>query len=222
MTATLHRFLARDPAAGRAPRCEFCGESMPGGTSDGQAGGQPGGHGHVADLGARSILCVCAGCRLLFTAAGSGGGRYRAIPTRYRYAPRFPAASELLAAAAIPVGLAFFVIHDGQISAFYPSPAGATHCELPSDLTPSAAPAGTAGWLPEPDVEALLVHVTRDGQSGYLLPIDACYRLVGELRLHWRGFDGGAEARARLAAFLADARRRAGTGTGTGTGTGAG
>ncbi|OAA24018.1 hypothetical protein UG55_103251 [Frankia sp. EI5c] len=199
MTATLRRFLVRDAAAVAATRCEFCGEEI------------PDGHGHVADLAARSIVCACAGCRLLFAAAGAGGGRYRAIPSRYRFAPRFPAAAELLAAAGIPVGLAFFVIHDGQVNAFYPSPAGATHCELPAALE-------VPGWQPEPEVEALLVHVTRDGQAGYLLPIDACYRLVGELRLHWRGFDGGAEARAHVADFLAAARRRAGaTSTGAAT-----
>ncbi|ONH54070.1 hypothetical protein CcI49_30855 [Frankia sp. CcI49] len=228
MTApTLRRFLAGNP--GRAmTRCEFCGEAV-----DDEHG-----HGHVADLATRSILCACPGCRLLFTPTGAGGGRYRAIPTRYHFAASFAAGPRLLAAAGIPVGLAFFVIHDGAVNAFYPSPAGATHCELPATLTPqdlnlddtdgpgtgigtgAGAGAGTSAgadratggtaWRPEPEVEAVLVHVTRDGQAGYLLPIDACYRLVGDLRLHWRGFDGGADARAHLAAFLADARHRAG------------
>ncbi|KPM50672.1 hypothetical protein ACG83_38420 [Frankia sp. R43] len=228
MTApTLRRFLAGNP--GRAmTRCEFCGEAV-----DDEHG-----HGHVADLATRSILCACPGCRLLFTPTGAGGGRYRAIPTRYHFAPSFAAGPRLLAAAGIPVGLAFFVILDGAVNAFYPSPAGATHCELPATLTPQdlnlddtdgpgtgtgtgigtgagtdRATGGTA-WRPEPEVEAVLVHVTRDGQAGYLLPIDACYRLVGDLRLHWRGFDGGADARAHLAAFLADARHRAGAGAG--------
>ncbi|CUU57990.1 hypothetical protein Ga0074812_11618 [Parafrankia irregularis] len=214
MTArTLRRFLAGN--LGRAmTRCEFCGEAVT----------DEHGHGHVADLASRSILCACPGCRLLFTPTGAGGGRYRAIPTRYHFAPSFAAGPRLLAAAGIPVGLAFFVIHDGTVNAFYPSPAGATHCELPATLTPQDLnlddPGGpgtgtdraTGGpvWRPEPEVEAVLVHVTRDGQAGYLLPIDACYRLVGDLRLHWRGFDGGADARAHLAAFLADARHRAG------------
>ena len=36
-----------------------------------------------------------------------------------------------------------------------------------------------------------------------------CYSLVGELRLLWQGFDGGAEVRAALAAFLEGLRRRA-------------
>ena len=41
------------------------------------------------------------------------------------------------------------------------------------------------------------------GNEVFLLPIDMCYSLVGELRLRWQGFDGGAEAHAALAAFLA-------------------
>jgi hypothetical protein len=43
----------------------------------------------------------------------------------------------------------------------------------------------------------------------FLIPIDQCYSLVGELRLRWQGFDGGAEARAALAAFLDRLRQQA-------------
>jgi len=41
------------------------------------------------------------------------------------------------------------------------------------------------------------------------VPIDACYELAGRMRLHWRGFDGGAEARQAIAGFLDTVRRRA-------------
>jgi hypothetical protein len=36
-----------------------------------------------------------------------------------------------------------------------------------------------------------------------------CYSLAGGLRVHWRGFDGGAEAQRLLTDFLADIRERA-------------
>ncbi len=36
----------------------------------------------------------------------------------------------------------------------------------------------------------------------HLVPIDACYELVGRLRLVWRGFDGGQDAHAELDAFF--------------------
>ena len=54
-----------------------------------------------------------------------------------------------------------------------------------------------------------LLTVRRDNNEVFLLPIDQCYSLVGELRLRWQGFDGGAEAHAALAAFLAGLRVRA-------------
>jgi hypothetical protein len=43
----------------------------------------------------------------------------------------------------------------------------------------------------------------------FVVPIDACYELAGRMRLHWRGFDGGAEARQAIAGFLDSVRRRA-------------
>jgi hypothetical protein len=49
----------------------------------------------------------------------------------------------------------------------------------------------------EPDVEALLLRRCGDGAEGFEcfgVPIDACYGLVGLVRLHWRGFDGGEQA----------------------------
>jgi hypothetical protein len=60
-----------------------------------------------------------------------------------------------------------------------------------------------------PDVEAVLVNRSERGNEVFLLPIDECYALVGELRRRWQGFDGGAEAHAALAAFLAGLRGRA-------------
>jgi hypothetical protein len=47
------------------------------------------------------------------------------------------------------------------------------------------------------------------GAEYYLVPIDACYELAGRMRLYWRGFDGGAQARAAITDFLADVRSRA-------------
>jgi hypothetical protein len=41
------------------------------------------------------------------------------------------------------------------------------------------------------------------------VPIDACYELAGRMRLTWRGFDGGSEARAGIEEFLGTVRTRA-------------
>jgi hypothetical protein len=62
-----------------------------------------------------------------------------------------------------------------------------------------------------PDVEALLIRTDerRDGVfECYLVPVDRCYELVGELRQVWRGFDGGSESRQRIDAFFADLAAR--------------
>ena len=43
----------------------------------------------------------------------------------------------------------------------------------------------------------------------YIVPIDACYELVGQLRRLWRGFDGGREANDALDAFFDDVSAKA-------------
>jgi hypothetical protein len=43
----------------------------------------------------------------------------------------------------------------------------------------------------------------------FLVPIDACYELVGTVRMFWKGFDGGTEARERIEAFFDRLRDRA-------------
>ena len=43
----------------------------------------------------------------------------------------------------------------------------------------------------------------RDRAECYIVPIDACYELVGHLRMLWRGFDGGTEANRKLDGFFA-------------------
>ena len=65
----------------------------------------------------------------------------------------------------------------------------------------------------EPDVEALLVN--RVGQSRgsapaeyYIVPIDACYKLVGLIRIHWRGLSGGTEVWQEIGNFFTDLRAR--------------
>jgi hypothetical protein len=89
--------------------------------------------------------------------------------------------------------------------AFYPGPAGATESELPLDAWSTVTADNPQLGLLAPDVEALLVRTPNRGSgevSCHLVPIDACYELVGQLRSVWRGFDGGQEARERIDAFF--------------------
>jgi hypothetical protein len=59
-----------------------------------------------------------------------------------------------------------------------------------------------------PDVEALLVRRAGEGFECFLVPIDACYELVGLVRMHWKGFDGGEEAWEAIDGFFDAVRDR--------------
>lgn len=185
-------------------------------------------HGHLVDTEQRSIGCACTACALLFTRPG---GRYQTVPDRVRHDPDAPLTDAEWAELGIPVGIAFFFVNSalGHVVASYPSPAGVTECEL--DLAGWDRLAADHPLLrePAPDVEAILIVAgpapsprlaggpapapvgagARGGVEAFLIPIDACYSLAGGLRLHWRGFDGGAEAQRLLTDFLADIRERA-------------
>jgi hypothetical protein len=47
------------------------------------------------------------------------------------------------------------------------------------------------------------------GVESFIVPIDACYELAGRMRMLWKGFDGGTEARDSIGEFLAGVRVRA-------------
>jgi len=168
-------------------------------------------HGHVADLDHASLLCACRACYLLFTHSQAGRGRYRAVPDRYLQDPDRPMSPIEWEELQIPVGLAFFLRSSerGEVTGFYPSPAGATECQLDLAAWDRLAAAHPLLGVMAPDVEAALICRT-DGQvEHFLVPIDACYELAGRMRMLWKGFDGGTEARQSIAEFLDGVRSRA-------------
>jgi hypothetical protein len=173
----------------------------------------PDAHDHVVDLEHRSLKCTCRGCYLLFTPDGAGGARYRAVPDRFLSFPAIELSPGQWDQLQIPVGVAFFFLNSvlGSVAAFYPSPAGATESLLPLDMWDDVVRANPGLATLEADVEALLVRSDRasGGLTCYLVPIDACYELVGELRRLWRGFDGGQEAHDALDAFFSNVQARA-------------
>jgi Family of unknown function (DUF5947) len=168
-------------------------------------------HGHLVDTEKRSLTCACRACYLLFTHEGAAGGRYRAVPERVFHDPGRPLTDADWNELQIPVAMAFFFYNSAleRVVAGYPSPGGATECELDLAAWDRLAAAHPLLGALAPDVEAIFVNRTGDGNEVFLIPIDECYSLVGELRMLWQGFDGGAEARAALAKFLDSLRRRA-------------
>ena len=169
-------------------------------------------HPHLVQVAERRMICACGPCGFLFNNPGAGGGGYRRVPDRYLTDPDFTLTDSQWDALQIPVGMAFFLHNSAQqkIIACYPSPAGATESELELDAFTSGIGAGRLASELEPDVEALLVRREKTGESECLLvPIDACYRLVGLVRMHWRGFDGGADAWREIDGFFATLREEA-------------
>ena len=92
-----------------------------------------------------------------------------------------------------------------------PGPAGATESELPIGAWDRLVADNPTLSSMQPDVEAVIVRAPERERTEFvchLVPIDRCYELVGGLRLAWRGFDGGQEARALLDAFFAELAAR--------------
>jgi hypothetical protein len=167
-------------------------------------------HRHLLHLTDRTLRCACRACAILFDRSTAGGGQYRLVPERYRELHDLAVADDVWERLGIPVGIAFF-FHStpaGRVVAFYPSPAGAMESRLDLGAWEAVAAAnpGLAGM--EPDVEALLVHRARGAREHWLVPVDACYRLVGEVRTHWRGVGGGQAVWDAIAAFFAALRTR--------------
>jgi uncharacterized protein DUF5947 len=187
------------PRAAPGEACELCAEPL----GDG--------HSHVVNLDGRQIMCTCRACWLLFTHQGAAGGRYRAVPERYLHDPGFRLGDGVWEALQIPVRVAFFFHNSdlGRVAGFYPSPAGATESLLPLEAWAEVVAANPAMTDLAPDVEALLVRRTGEGFQCYLVPIDACYELVGLVRMHWKGFDGGEEAWEAIDGFFDAVRDRA-------------
>ena len=126
----------------------------------------------------------------------------------------FDLSDEVWAGFGIPIGLTFLMRSSvsGGVVALYPSPAGATESLLPLDTWDDIVTAHPDLATLLPDVEAFLVRSERPGAGTaecYLVPIDACYEMVGQLRRLWRGFDGGQEAHDALDAFFDRIRTRA-------------
>jgi hypothetical protein len=194
------------PAAGRsragaagAETCELCATPV------------PAEHGHVADLESSSLVCACRACYLLFTQSSAGRGRYRAVPDRYLSDPGRPLAPARWDELEIPVGLAFFLASSraGRVVGFYPSPAGVTECVLDLGAWQRLSEDYPLLAAVAPDVEAALISRAAGAVEYFVVPVDVCYELAGRMRLQWRGFDGGAEARASITAFLDRVRERA-------------
>lgn len=189
----------RSQNRGQVEHCELCSEII------------SSSHSHLLNLSNRELVCACQACSLLFSEQGSGAGKYLLVPRRYLALAGFQMADEQWDDLMIPVNMAFIYRSAGAkpVMTYYPSPAGATESLL--DLEGWQALAKSNPILDElvPDVEALLINRVKDARAYYIVPIDACYQLVGLIRLSWRGLGGGSEVWEAITGFFQEIQGKA-------------
>lgn len=173
-----------------AERCELCSTEV------------AGEHAHLLEPVTRQILCACEPCAILFS--GQPDGRYRRVPRRVMLLSDFQISDGQWESLMIPINLAFFYrdAASGKVVAMYPSPAGATESLLNLESWNDIVSQSRALQEMESDVEALLINRVGLAREYFLAPIDECYRLVGLIRMHWRGLSGGAEVWQEIQGFF--------------------
>jgi hypothetical protein len=192
-TSRLRRLASRPRDATAAEeRCELCGEPI-----EEQ-------HRHLLDLSSRELMCACRACSMLFDRDAAGGGHFRLIPDRRLRIADFALTDSDWAELRIPVEMAFFFhsSNEGRVMAFYPSPMGATESALQLGAWEGIESGNPILREMEPDVEALLVNRARGAREHWLVSLEDCYRLVGLIRMHWKGLTGGQEVWQRIGEFF--------------------
>jgi hypothetical protein len=185
--ASLRQFVRPRDAA---ERCDSCGVPL------------SAAHAHLFEPSARRVRCACERCARL--------GLWLEIPRHARSLPGFQMTDAQWDDLMIPIALAFFSYcsHAGRVVAFYPGPAGAAESTMGLDTWREIAEANFDLLVMQPDVEALLVNRVGSAREYFLVPIDECYRLVGLIRIHWRGLSGGSLVWGAIADFFDQLRGR--------------
>jgi len=158
-------------------------------------------HAHLVEITSRKILCACQACAILFS--GRDDAKYRRIPDRIEMLSDFVMTDAQWESLNVPISLAFFFYDSnaGRVVAFYPSPAGATESLLPLDAWQQLIGANPVLAELQPDVEAMLAKRIGGQNEYFRVPIDQCYKLVGLIRMHWRGLSGGTEVWREIGKF---------------------
>jgi hypothetical protein len=168
-------------------------------------------HLHLLELEKRRVTCACNSCAILFGGNGAHQ-RYRRIPRGIWRLYDFAMDDQEWNSLLIPIDLAFFLFDStkGRVVADYPSPAGAMESSLDLEYWKSIVTKNPILKKFEPDVEALLINRIGASPQYYRVPIDYCFRLVGIIRIHWRGISGGSEVWKRIDYFFQELKESSG------------
>lgn len=191
----------REATRSALEHCDLCGEGI-----------APN-HQHLLDISSRALSCACRACALLFNSKETGGKKYQLVPRRYLTLPDFQMTDEQWEELTIPVNMVYIFRSGDSVRAFYPSPAGAMESLLNMQSWEELVKSNAILNEMDPDVEALLINRVREVREYFLVPIDACYQLVGLIRTSWRGLSGGEEVWKAIGEFFADVRTKSGPAT---------
>jgi hypothetical protein len=142
--------------------------------------------------------------------SGQQTARYRRVPRGIAFFTDFQLSDAQWDDLCLPINLAFFVSSTpaGRVLAFYPGPAGATESLLPLEAWHALVEENPVLVELEPDVEALLANRVSGAREYYRTPIDECYKLVGLIRIKWRGLSGGSEVWDEVGQFFTSLKAR--------------
>lgn len=182
----LRRFARTRP---NLESCELCGAAL-----ENQ-------HPHLLARGSGQIACSCDACAILF--CSQSGARFLRVPRRVVRLAQFDFDTATWDAMMLPIGLAFFLRKaDGSAVALYPSPAGAMSSLLDLPRWDDLVCHHPTLMSVEPEVEALLCNRMGERHASFIAPLDVCYRLVGLIRMRWRGLSGGPHVWQAIAEFF--------------------
>ena len=179
LISKLRKIATASPVEETVERCDFCGTVLP---AD---------HRHLVDLAAMKFMCTCEMCMILLAESG----KYKPLPQRSLQLKNFQMSDELWADFLIPVNMAFFVVSSmrGGAVAYYPAPTGATESKLKMEPWNELVKLNPVLTEITPDLEALLINRLDNVPEYFIVPIDSCYKLIGMIRLTWKGIFGGKE-----------------------------
>ncbi len=196
VVSALRRLQMRELPDGPQPleaSCDLCGTSMP---ED---------HRHLLQMDERRIVCVCEACWAL----RSGDPEFRPTGSRFVWLEGFTVPSELWARFGIPIGLAFFLRGAEGVAALYPSPVGATECELDLSAWDALVSLNPVLETLDAEGETLIANRLADPPQYAITPTDEAYRLVGLVKANWQGISGGAGVEQAVADFFDELKVKA-------------
>jgi len=176
----------------------------------------PARHSHVVHIERRNLLCACRPCFLLFSSAGAAGGKVKAVPEEvfdlgegvFSQAQWTGCRSRSISRSSSSTALSAAPWFSIPARREPPSRCCRSNVEELVREHPRLATLSQ-------DVEALLAwqrsETSDQPSAAFIVPIDACYELVGIVRRTWKGFHGGEEAWQAIAAFFSALRARAST-----------